>query len=71
MEGNNSNRPKPARGAIIAYNVFMICFYLAVGIIFILNIFDIIDQTISICVGSLLCAYALFRIYRLYRELKN
>ncbi len=66
MKGNNQNRPVIPTSGKILIGIFMILFYIAVGILFILNIFDTIDHTVSIIVGALLCAYGVFRAYRLY-----
>lgn len=51
----------------ILFGIFMILFYIGIGIIFILNIFDVINQTVSIIIGALLCAYGVWRGYRLYK----
>lgn len=62
--GNNPNgTPKSAR---IVFGIFMVIVYVAVGILFILDVFNIDNQVISIVVGSILCAYGVWRGYRLY-----
>lgn len=54
------------RGLRLAFGIFMILIYLAVGLLFILNVFDIIDHTISIIIGAILIAYGIWRGVRLY-----
>lgn len=61
---DNSNNPKSMR---LIFGIFMIIVYVAVGVLFICNVFDIIDQTISIIIGALLCVYGVWRGYRLYK----
>lgn len=67
MATTNYNRPEPPRGARLAFGIIMILVYIAVGILFILNIFNIDNQTISIVIGALLCAYGVWRGVRLYK----
>lgn len=61
---NYNNQPKGMR---LAFGIFMVLVYLAVGILFIVNTFNIDNQTISIIVGALLCVYGVWRGYRLYK----
>ena len=61
---NNPNTPKGMR---LAFGIFMVIVYLAVGIMFITNIFNIDNNSISIIVGALLCVYGVWRGYRLYK----
>ena len=75
MEGNyNNERPRrpethpgAPKGARLAFGILMICVYIGVGLLFIFNIFDTIDKTVSIIVGALLCLYGVWRGYRLYK----
>lgn len=60
----NNGNPKGMR---IAFGIFMILVYLAVGLLFIFDVFNIDNQTISIIVGAVLIAYGIWRGYRLYR----
>lgn len=67
MKGHEENsKPMSPKGARIAFGIFMILIYLGVGILFILNFFDIVNHTLSIIIGALLCAYGVWRGYRLY-----
>lgn len=61
---NNSNSPKGMR---LAFGIFMVLVYLAVGIMFFLNIFNIDNEVVSYVIGGLLCLYGIFRGYRLYK----
>lgn len=61
---NNNPTPRPLR---IWFGIFMILVYLGVGLLFIFNIFDTIDHTVSIIIGALLMLYGVFRGYRLYK----
>ncbi|MCH5217968.1 MAG: hypothetical protein J1F07_05400 [Muribaculaceae bacterium] len=64
-DGNNGNGvPKGAR---FVFGVFMVLFYIAVGLFFILDPVDFFTPAISYVVGGILCAYGLFRGYRMYR----
>lgn len=58
---------QPPKGMRLVFGIFMVLVYLAVGILFIVDVFNIDNKTISIIVGALLCAYGVFRGYRLYR----
>lgn len=74
MEGYDKNnrarrgaeKPQMPKGARIGFGIFMVLIYLGVGLLFIFNVFDIWNQTVSIIVGALLCAYGVWRGYRLY-----
>lgn len=62
--GNNGNgAPKGAR---YVFGVFMILFYIAVGLLFIFNVFSIDNTAISATVGGILCAYGVWRGIRLF-----
>lgn len=63
---SSDNMPQSPKGARIAFGIFMILFYLGVGVLFILNVFNI-DMAISIVIGSLLCVYGVWRGIRLYK----
>ena len=65
---SSDNMPQSPKGARIAFGIFMILVYLGVGVLFILNVFNI-DKAISIVIGSLLCVYGVWRGIRLYKGL--
>ncbi len=68
MEGyNNDNRPMAPKGARLAFGILMIFVYVGVGLLFIFNIFGIINYTFSCIIGVLLIIYGIFRGYRLYK----
>ena len=45
----------------------MVIVYVAVGMLFIFDVFNIDNVAISATVGGILCAYGVWRGYRLYR----
>ena len=61
---NNNNLPKGGR---IIFGIFMILVYLAVGLLFIFDVFKIDNVAISASVGGVLCAYGVWRGYRLWK----
>ncbi|MBD5292599.1 hypothetical protein HDR69_02960 [bacterium] len=61
---DNNNQPKGMRAV---FGIFMILVYVGVGILFLCNVFDIINYGVSIAIGVLLCLYGIFRGYRLYK----
>lgn len=67
MEGNYDNRPQAPKGARLAFGIIMIIIYVGVGLLFICNVFDIINYTVSCIIGALLIVYGIFRAYRLYK----
>lgn len=69
MEGKRTNQsdPRLPKGARIGIGVIMVIIYLAVGLLFILNIFDIWNRAVSCSVGGLLILYGIWRGYRLYK----
>lgn len=66
MRQSNDNYPVP-KGMRLWFGIFMILIYLGVGLMFILNAFNIDNRTISCIIGGLLMAYGVFRGYRLYK----
>lgn len=54
------------RGARFVFGIFMILFYIAVGLLCIFDVFNIGNQTISAVVGGILCAYGVWRGIRLF-----
>lgn len=60
----NDNMPKGGR---LIFGIFMVIVYVAVGMLFIFNVFDIDNHVISVICGSILCAYGVWRGVRLYK----
>lgn len=60
---NYFNQPKGMR---LIFGIFMVIVYLAVGILFITDVFNIDNTAISMTVGIILCVYGVWRGYRLY-----
>ncbi len=65
MKGYNENNETP-RGARLVFGIFMVIIYVAVGLLFIFDVFNIDNTTISAIVGGILCVYGVWRGYRLY-----
>ena len=65
MENDNMNNlPKGGR---VIFGIFMILVYLAVGLLFIFDVFNIDNVAISASVGGVLCAYGVWRGYRMWK----
>lgn len=64
---DNENRPGAPKGARLAFGILMILVYLGLGLLFIFNVFDIVNTTVSYVIGGILIAYGIFRGYRLYK----
>ena len=65
MENDNMNNlPKGGR---MIFGIFMILVYVAVGLLFIFDVFNIDNVASSASVGGVLCAYGVWRGYRLWR----
>lgn len=62
-----NNRPQAPKGARLAFGIIMVIVYVAVGFLFIFNVFDIINQTVGYIIGAILILYGIFRGYRLYK----
>lgn len=73
MDNRNYNdqntTPKSMR---LWFGVFMVMFYVGVGLLLIIanQTFTLFTTTLSIIVGASLCAYGVFRAYRLYKGLQ-
>ncbi len=68
MKGyDNDNRPMAPKGARLAFGILMIIIYVGVGLLFIFNVFDIINYAVSCVIGAILCVYGVWRAYRLYK----
>ena len=64
MENDNMNNlPKGGR---LIFGIFMILVYVAVGLLFIFDVFNIDNTAVSASVGGVLCAYGVWRGYRLW-----
>ena len=59
-----NNLPKGGR---MIFGIFMILVYLAVGLLFIFDVFNIDNVAVSASVGGVLCAYGVWRGYRLWK----
>lgn len=62
--GNNYNGVP--RGARFIFGIFMILFYIGIGLLFIFDVFNIYNVAISATVGGILCAYGIWRGIRLF-----
>lgn len=51
----------------IIFGIFMVLIYLAVGVLFIANVFNIDNTGITIAVGVILIIYGIWRGFRLYK----
>lgn len=74
MDSNFKERgDKGASVGRIGFDIFMIVFYIAVGLLCIFKVagFEIFDPVISYIVGGLLIAYAVWRIVRLVRATRK
>lgn len=63
-DNNYGNMPKGGR---LVFGIFMVIVYVAVGMLFIFDVFNIDNMVISIIVGAVLCAYGVWRGIRLYK----
>ena len=65
MENDNMNNlPKGGR---LIFGIFMILVYVGVGLLFIFDVFNIDNIAVSASVGGVLCAYGVWRGYRLWK----
>ncbi|ROT07312.1 hypothetical protein EEL33_07105 [Muribaculaceae bacterium Isolate-037 (Harlan)] len=55
------------KGGRLVFGIFMVIVYVAVGLLFIFDVFNIDNNVISFIVGIVLCVYGVWRGYRLYR----
>ena len=65
---NNIDAPKSYK---MFFGIFMVIVYLAVGLLFIFDVFNLWNWAVSASVGGVLCAYALVRAYRVYKSSKE
>lgn len=66
MRTSGNNGTGVPKGARFIFGIFMILFYIAVGLLFIFNVFSIDNTAISATVGGILCAYGVWRGVRLF-----
>lgn len=66
MNGNDNNGNPTPKGMRLWFGIFMILVYLGVGLMFILDIFQIDNAVVSYVVGGILILYGIWRGYRLY-----
>lgn len=66
MQGYDNNNSTP-KGARLVFGIFMVIVYVAVGLLFIFDVFNIDNTAISATVGGILCAYGVWRGFRLYK----
>lgn len=62
------NNGDPGKGFRVMLGIFMVIVYLAVGLLFIFNVFSLWDRAVSASVGGLLCLYAVYRGFRVFKE---
>lgn len=69
MNSNIDKDPRTSHGKTgrIIFGIFMVLVYLAVGLMFIFDIFSIDNTAISCIVGGILIAYGIWRGIRLYK----
>lgn len=67
MNGYNQDGNGTPKGARLIFGIFMVLVYLAVGLLFIFDVFSIDNTAISCTVGGILIAYGVWRGYRLYK----
>lgn len=60
-------RENTPKGMRLVFGIFMILFYIAVGLLFIFQVFTVFNTTLSVICGAILIAYGIFRGYRMYR----
>lgn len=66
---NNSYNGNMPKGGRLVFGIFMVIVYVAVGLLFIFDVFNIDNTAISVTVGAVLCVYGVWRGYRLYKGL--
>jgi len=66
MSENNFNDNMPKGGRLV-FGIFMVLVYVAVGLLFIFDMFQIGNTAISTICGILLIIYGVWRGYRLYK----
>lgn len=59
--------PSTPKGGRLVFGILMICVYLGVGLLFILNFFEINNAALRYIIGGLLCVYGVWRGVRLFK----
>lgn len=67
---NHNNEIKTPASMRLWFGIFMVIFYVGIGLLLILanKTFEIFTPTISIIVGALFCVYGVWRGYRLWKN---
>lgn len=65
--GQNDNMNNLPKGGRVIFGIFMILVYVGVGLLFIFDVFKLENTAINCSVGGVLCAYGVWRGYRLYK----
>ena len=66
-EENGSSMPGVSKGLRIGFGIFMVIFYVAIGVLFMLDIFKINKPGICLALGIVLVIYGIWRGIRLYK----
>lgn len=66
MKASRDNDSGIPGGARLIFGIFMVLFYIAVGLLFIFNVFSIYSTGLSCTIGGILCAYGIWRGIRMY-----
>lgn len=64
---NNDDMNNLPKGGRVIFGIFMILVYVGVGLLFIFDVFNLESPAINYSVGGVLCAYGVWRGYRLYK----
>ena len=67
MARYENQEPNGSKGARLAFGILMVFVYIGVGFLFFFDIFNIDNQVVNNIVGAILCAYGVWRGYRLYK----
>ncbi len=65
IDGKNDINSATPKGFRLGFGIFMVLFYVAIGIVFLLNLF-MITPGISIAIGCILIVYGIWRGVRLF-----
>lgn len=67
MNGNNNGDSQMPKGGRLAFGILMVCVYLGVGLMFIFNVLNMTNTTVSTITGTLLIVYGIWRGIRLFK----
>lgn len=67
MKTSDDNGNGVPKGARLIFGIFMVLVYIGVGLLFIFKVLFDFDTALSCTIGGILCAYGVWRGYRLYR----